>query len=121
MSARTEKLAALYKKASALDEENPYQLIEKLSLYGQILEVIGGLHSEAVKAWRLAEAKRREIMLQLSYTELIWKEQKPKQQRKKKQQQKLSGHNQEGKKRSQKQMLNDGKTHIRAQAKQSRF
>lgn len=59
---RAEKLSALYKKANSLNEELPKELIEKLSLYGQILEVIGGLHSEAVKAWRLAEAKRRETI-----------------------------------------------------------
>jgi hypothetical protein len=59
---KTEKLAQLYKKANVLDEENPKMLMDKLSLYGQVLELIGGLHAEAVKAWRLAEAKRREVI-----------------------------------------------------------
>lgn len=61
-NSRTEKLSQLYKKANALHEELPKELMEKLSLYGQVLELIGGLHSEAVKAWRLAEAKRREVI-----------------------------------------------------------
>lgn len=62
MSKRTEKLAELYKKANNMNDELPKELIEKLSLYGQILEIIGGLHAEAVKAWKLAEANRREVI-----------------------------------------------------------
>lgn len=57
-----EKLAMLYKKANGLNEENPKELMDKLSLYGQILEFIGGFHAESVKAWKLAEAKRREVI-----------------------------------------------------------
>ncbi|MEC5268252.1 hypothetical protein P9G49_03955 [Heyndrickxia coagulans] len=59
---RTEKLAMLYKQANALNEELPKELIDKLSLYGQVLEIIGGLHAESVKAWKLAEAHRREAI-----------------------------------------------------------
>jgi hypothetical protein len=59
---KTEKLAQLYKKANGLNEELPIELMNKLSLYGQILELIGGLHADSVKAWRLAEAKRRETI-----------------------------------------------------------
>ena len=62
MSKKTEKLAELYKKANNMNDELPKELIEKLSLYGQILEIIGGLHAEAVKAWKLAEANRREVI-----------------------------------------------------------
>lgn len=60
--ARAEKLAQLYKKANALNEELPKELMDKLSIYGQVLEIIGGLHAESVKAWKLAEAKRRETI-----------------------------------------------------------
>jgi hypothetical protein len=56
---KTEKLAQLYKKANACNEDFPAELMNKLSLYGQILEIIGGLHAEAVGAWKLAEAYRR--------------------------------------------------------------
>jgi hypothetical protein len=62
MASKTEKLTELYKKANHLNEELPKDLMDKLSLYGQVLELIGGLHSEAVKAWKLAEAKRRETI-----------------------------------------------------------
>lgn len=59
---KTEKLKHLYKKANSLDEDNPKELIDKLSLYGQILELIGGLHADAVGDWRLKEALRRETI-----------------------------------------------------------
>jgi hypothetical protein len=59
---KTEKLAQLYKKANSLNEDLPKELMDKLSLYGQILEILGGLHAEAVKEWKLAEAKRREVI-----------------------------------------------------------
>jgi hypothetical protein len=59
---KTEKLAQLYKKASSLNEDLPKELMDKLSLYGQILEIIGGLHSESVGAWKMAEAFRRETL-----------------------------------------------------------
>jgi hypothetical protein len=57
---RTEKLSELYKKANGLNEDLPKELIDKLSIYGQILELLGGLHAESVGAWKLAEALRRE-------------------------------------------------------------
>lgn len=59
---KAEKLSTLYKKANALNEELPAELMSKLSLYGQVLELIGGLHADSVKAWKLAEAKRRETI-----------------------------------------------------------
>lgn len=59
---KTERLAVLYKKASVLDEDNPKQLMDKLSIYGQILEILGGLHADSVGSWRLAEAHRRETI-----------------------------------------------------------
>jgi hypothetical protein len=59
---KTSKLAELYKRASGLNEDLPAELMNKLSLYGQILEILGGLHSESVGQWKLAEAKRRETI-----------------------------------------------------------
>jgi hypothetical protein len=56
---KTEKLAQLYKKANACNEELPKELLDKLGLYGQILELIGGLWASAHKDWKLAEATRR--------------------------------------------------------------
>jgi hypothetical protein len=57
-----EKLKPLYKKANSLDEDNPKQLMDKLSLYGQILELLGGLWASATKEWKLAEASRRQTI-----------------------------------------------------------
>jgi hypothetical protein len=57
-----QKLSELYKQASKMDEENPKQLINKLSIYGRILELIGGFHAQSVEAWKLAEATRRETI-----------------------------------------------------------
>lgn len=62
MSSKTERLSILYKNSSKLDESNPKELMDKLSIYGQILELIGGLHAESVGAWKLAEAYRRETI-----------------------------------------------------------
>lgn len=59
---KTERLAQLYKAANSMNEEQPKELMEKLSLYGQVLELIGGLHADSIKAWKLAEAKRRETI-----------------------------------------------------------
>jgi hypothetical protein len=56
---KTEKLAQLYKKASGLNEDLPKELMDKLSLYGQILELLGGMWAESTKLWKLAESKRR--------------------------------------------------------------
>jgi hypothetical protein len=55
---KTDKLAQLYKKASTLDEENPKQLIDKLSIYGNILELIGGLWADAECEYGLAKNER---------------------------------------------------------------
>ena len=59
---RIAKLTDLYKKADVLDEELPAQLMQKLSIYGQILELLGGMWAAATKDWKLAEAKRRETI-----------------------------------------------------------
>jgi hypothetical protein len=60
MMSKTEKLAELYKKANVLNEELPKELMDKLSIYGQILEILGGLWAAATKDWKLNESKRRE-------------------------------------------------------------
>lgn len=57
---KIERLRDLYTKTNGLDEEYPKQLLDKLSIYGQILSIIGDLHAEATKDWKLAEAERRE-------------------------------------------------------------
>jgi hypothetical protein len=62
VSNKEDKLKELYKSASTFNEDFPAQLMNKLSIYGQILEILGGLHSEAVGQWKLAEAKRRETL-----------------------------------------------------------
>ncbi|MEK5065907.1 hypothetical protein [Cytobacillus sp. FSL R5-0596] len=59
---RTEKLTQLYKKASSFNEDLPKELMDKLSIYGQILELIGGLHADSVGTWKLKEAARRETL-----------------------------------------------------------
>lgn len=59
---RIEKLEKLYKQAEQLDEEFPKQLIEKLGVYGQILEILGRMWASAQDDWKLAEAKRRETI-----------------------------------------------------------
>jgi hypothetical protein len=62
MATKAEKLTELYKRASILDESLPAQLMDKLSIYGQILELLGGFHASSVEAWKLAEATRRETI-----------------------------------------------------------
>ena len=59
---RIAKLTELYKQAASLDEELPKELMDKLSIYGQILELLGGMWAAATKDWKLAEAKRRETI-----------------------------------------------------------
>ncbi len=59
---RTEKLTQLYKKASSFNEDLPKELKDKISVYGQILELIGGLHADTVGTWKLKEAARRETL-----------------------------------------------------------
>ena len=59
---RIEKLEKLYKQAEKLNEEFPKELIEKLSIYGQILEILGGMWASATNDWKMAEAKRRETI-----------------------------------------------------------
>lgn len=55
----TEKLEELYKESKKLNEEFPKELIDKLSIYGRILELVGGLHADALREWKLAEAERK--------------------------------------------------------------
>jgi hypothetical protein len=62
MVSKTDKLAELYKKANGLDEELPKQLMDKLSIYGQILEILGGLWAAATRDWKMSEAQRRETI-----------------------------------------------------------
>jgi hypothetical protein len=59
---KIDKLTELYKKAATLNEELPKELMEKLSIYGQILEILGGFWAAATREWKLAEAKRREAI-----------------------------------------------------------
>jgi len=59
---RIEKLNELYSQAASINEEFPAQLMQKLSIYGQILELLGGMWAAATKDWKLAEAKRRETI-----------------------------------------------------------
>lgn len=59
---KTDKLKELYKQANQLDEQFPKQLIDKLSIYGQILEILGGLWAQATNDWKMAEALRRETL-----------------------------------------------------------
>lgn len=59
---KTDKLRELYAKAASLNEELPKELMDKLSIYGQILEILGGMWAAATKDWKLAEAKRRETI-----------------------------------------------------------
>ena len=56
---KIDKLASLYKQAASLNEELPMELMRKLSLYGQILELLGGFWAQATKDWKLAESNRR--------------------------------------------------------------
>jgi hypothetical protein len=62
MDNKVKRLSELYKQANQLNEEFSKELIEKLSIYGQILEIIGGLWSEAHAEWKLAEAKRKDTI-----------------------------------------------------------
>jgi hypothetical protein len=62
MDNKVKRLSELYKQANQLNEEFPKELIEKLSIYGQILEIIGGLWADAHSEWKLAEAKRKDTI-----------------------------------------------------------
>lgn len=57
-----DKLKSLYSQANSLNEDLPGDVMKKLSLYGQILEILGGFHANSVRAWKLAEAHRREAI-----------------------------------------------------------
>ena len=57
-----EKLTELYRQATELDEELLGDLIKKLSYYGKILELLGGIHAAALTDWKLAESNRREAI-----------------------------------------------------------
>lgn len=58
----SDKLKDLYKQANSLNETLPGDLMKKLTLYGKILELLGGFHAQSVKVWKLAEATRREAI-----------------------------------------------------------
>lgn len=62
MMSKIDDLKRLYSQASKLDEEYPKQIIDKLSIYGQILEILGNLWAAATLDWKMAEAKRRETI-----------------------------------------------------------
>jgi hypothetical protein len=57
-----DKLKKLYSEASQCDESMPGEIVDKLRIYGQIFELVGKFHSDSLKAWKLAEAKRREAL-----------------------------------------------------------
>ena len=57
-----DKLKELYKQVNQLGDELPIEITKKLLLYGKILEIIGGIHAQALKDWKLAEATRREAL-----------------------------------------------------------
>jgi hypothetical protein len=59
---RIKKLKELYERADALNEELPKELMDKLTIYGEILELIGRLWASATKDWKLAEVRRREAI-----------------------------------------------------------
>lgn len=57
-----DKLKLYYGQADKLTETLPGDIIKKLSLYGKILELLGGFHAQSMKTWKLAEATRREAL-----------------------------------------------------------
>lgn len=59
---KTEKLNQLYAQASQLNDDLPAQLIKKMEIYGDILELIGRLWAASQNDWRHAEAMRRETI-----------------------------------------------------------
>ena len=59
---KIDRLKELYAKTNGLDEDYPKDLLDKLSIYGQILSIIGDLHAECTKDWKLAEAERRDTI-----------------------------------------------------------
>lgn len=59
---KLQRLSELHKKAAGLNEDLPPDLLNKLTIFGEIYEIMGGLHAEAVGDWRLKEALRRETI-----------------------------------------------------------
>lgn len=59
---KLDNLKKLYAQANELNEEYPKEIIDKLSIYGQILEILGGLWASATMDWKLSESKRRETI-----------------------------------------------------------
>lgn len=51
---------ALYVQANACQEDDPLQLQEKLTLFGQIYEIAGDFEAEATGLWKLHYAYRQE-------------------------------------------------------------
>jgi hypothetical protein len=62
MMSKTEKLKELYKKANGYNEEIPAQLIDKMTVYGQIYELIGGLYGDALDRYGVAEVERKDTI-----------------------------------------------------------
>jgi len=59
---KTQRLSELYKKAASLNEELPMELMQKLSVYGQIYETLGAIHADAEGDYCMKEAERKEII-----------------------------------------------------------
>ncbi len=54
-------LTAFYAEADEREETNPLQLQEKMTIYGNILEIMGDLEAEATGMEKLAYAYRQEM------------------------------------------------------------
>lgn len=57
-----QQLGILYKQVNQLSDELPCDVLKKLKLYAEILTWTGKLHSESLKAWKMAEALRKETI-----------------------------------------------------------
>jgi hypothetical protein len=57
-----QQLGVLYKQVNTLNDDLPGDVLKKLKLYAEILTWTGKLHSESLKAWKLAESKRKETV-----------------------------------------------------------
>lgn len=57
-----DKLKQLYKQANSFDESTPKGLMDKLSTYGKILELLGGFHASSLADWKHKESIRRETI-----------------------------------------------------------
>jgi hypothetical protein len=57
-----QQLGVLYKQVNTLNDDLPGDVLKKLKLYAEILTWTGKLHSESLKEWKLAKAKRKETI-----------------------------------------------------------